>query len=168
MTRLPGNVRVPALLCALALSSACGSGKLPLPDGDVEPPISVDRILDDPEDFIGRRLRLSARVAEAHGTRAFTLKDDDPVMKEQMLVVTRRPIGRLLGEEQTTLKAGDELLVSGIVRPGDLAAIEAELGVDLEPKLEDRFRGKPVLVASEVVRTDSKEPEEPDTANPGY
>ena len=164
MTRFPGDVTVRALLSALILAAACNSGKLPLPDGDVEPPISVDRIVDHPEQFIGKRVRLAGRIAEVHGNRMFTLKDDDPVLKEQMLVVTRRPLP--LGEGPTALKPGDELLVTGVIRPGDVADVEAEMGVDLDAKLENRFRGKPILVASEVVRTDVKGAATPDTAAP--
>jgi hypothetical protein len=151
-------------LVLLALGAGCKSGKLPLPDGEIEPPISVDKIRDDPDEFIGDRVRLAARVAELHGTRMFTVRDDDPVLKEQMLVITRRPIA--LGEENTTLKAGDEVLVSGVVRPGDIADLEAEFEVDLETKLENRFRGKPVLVASEVVLTDENVVDTPDTLTP--
>lgn len=166
MTGFPGDVTVRALLSALILAAACNSGKLPRPDGDVEPPVSVDGIVDHPEQFIGKRVRLTGRAAEIHGNRMFTLKDDDPVLKEQMLVVTRRPLPRLLGEEPTTLKPGDELLVTGIVRPGDVADIEAEMGLDFDTKLEDRFRGKPILVASEVVLTDVKGAATPDTSAP--
>lgn len=166
MTRLPGDVTVRVLLSTLILAPACNSGKLPFPDGEVEPPISVDRIVDHPEQFIGERVRLAGRVAEIHGNRMFTLKDDDPVLKEQMLVVTRRPLPLLLGEDPTTLKPGDELLVTGVIRPGDVADIEAELALDLDTKLENRFRGKPILVVSEAVRTDVKESGTPDTLTP--
>ena len=144
---------------------ACKSGKL-LPDGEVEPPLSVDRIRDDPDDFIGDRVRLTAQVAETHGIRVFTVRDDDPVLQEQLLVVTRRPVATLLGEEKTTLRAGDRLLISGVVRPGDIADLEAELGVDLDTRLEGRFRGKPVLVAGELVRTDERVVDTPDTLTP--
>lgn len=166
---MTGRIRLATGLSALvllALGAGCKSGKLPLPDGEIEPPISVDKIRDDPDEFIGERVRLAARVAESHGTNMFTVRDDDPVLKEQMLVITRRPIAVLLGEENTTLKAGDELLVSGVVRPGDIGDLEAELGVDLDTKLENRFRGKPVLVASEVVRTDERVVDIPDTLTP--
>lgn len=166
MRRLsPGGI--PVALPALLLFAFGCAGKVPGPVVEQdEPPISVDRILDRPERFIGDRVRLSADVADSYGNRMFTLKDDDPMMKEQILVVTRRPIPPLLGEERTLLKTGDELLVSGVIRPGDIADIEAELGVDLDAKLEDRFRGKPILVASEVIRTDVKESDVPDTLAP--
>ena len=154
-------------LCLLApvTVAGCSSGKI-LPDGEIEPPISVDGIRHNPEQYIGDRVRLTAQVAESHGLRMFTVKDDDPVLKEQMLVVTRRPIAVLLGEERTTLQAGDQILISGVIRPGDIAAVEAELGVDLDTKLENQFRGKPLLVASELVLTDETVSDTPDTLTP--
>jgi hypothetical protein len=167
MTGLTGSLTALPMLALLLSFSGCKSGKLPLPDGEVEPPISVDRIRDDPDDFIGDRVRLSTEVAEVQGTRILTVKDDDPLLKEQMLVLTRRPIGALLGEEKTTLTPGDELLITGVVRPGDMADLEAELGLDLDTRLENRFRGTPVLVASELVRTDEKAAADaPDTSTP--
>jgi predicted small lipoprotein YifL len=168
MTRLPWLSAAAGLLVGLALGTACGA-KGPLPrDSDVEPPISVDRISDHPEQFLGERVRLAAHVAEQLGSRIFTLKDEDPVRKEQILVVTRRSLSRLLAEERTTLKPGERVLVSGVIRRCDVAEVEAELAVDLDPKLEERFRGKPMLVASEVVRTDDAagEAEGPDTLTP--
>lgn len=168
MTRLPRLSAALGLLVALALGTGCGA-KVPLPaDGDVEPPISVDRISDHPEQFLGERVRLAGHVAEQHGSRIFTLKDEDPVLKEQILVVTRRSLPQLLADERTTLKPGERVLVSGVIRRCDVADVEAELTVDLDPKLEERFRGKPMLVASEVVSTDAAagEAEPPDTLTP--
>ncbi len=166
MIRAPRAVAALPTFAVLLVLGACPGGKLPLPDGEVEPPMSVDRIRDRPDEFVGERVRLTASLAEPHGNRVFTLKDDDPMLKEQLLVVTRRPLPQLLAEEQTTLRPGDQLLVTGVIRRGDLAAIESELGVELDPKLENRFRDTPVLVASEVVRTGSKEPDPPDTLGP--
>jgi hypothetical protein len=159
----PALLLVPAALGTLLILGCRGmAGK-----SEVEPPISVDRITDQPEAFTGERVRLSARVAEPHGNRVLTLKDDDPVRKEQMLVVTRRPLAELLGEDRTGVASGDQLLVTGVVHAGDLPEIERELGLDLAPELEKRFRGKPILVASEIVRTDVKDsPATPDTLSP--
>jgi hypothetical protein len=167
MSRAIGGFVVIAFVAGFALSSGC-AGKTSAPGpNQSKPEISVDHILDSPQDFIGDRVRLSGDVAEPHGERMFTLQDDDAINKEQMLVVTRRPVSRLLGEERTTLNSRDEVLVTGVIRPGDLAAIEAELGLDIDSKLENRFRGKPVLLASEVVRTDERPSADvPDTLTP--
>ncbi len=158
MTRLPRVLAVLPALAVMALAPACAGAKLPLPDGEVEPPVSVDRIRHRPAEFIGKRVRLAADIGELYGERVFTLKDDDPAFKEQLLVITTKLLPELLAEEWTLLKPGEKLLVSGTIRGGALAELEAELGVDLDPRLEARFRDKPVLVATEVVRTGDKEP----------
>ena len=104
MSRAIAGFVVIAFVAGFALSSGC-AGKTSAPGpNQSKPEISVDHILDSPQDFIGDRVRLSGDVAEPHGERMFTLQDDDAINKEQMLVVTRRPVSRLLGEERTTLE----------------------------------------------------------------
>ena len=110
---------------------------------------------------------LGAAVAEQRGSRVFVLKDHDPAFKEHMLVITTKPLPDLLGEARTSLQAGEKLLLTGVVHREPLAALESELGVQLEESVRTRFEGTPVLVATEVVRTDDREPEAADTA-PGY
>jgi hypothetical protein len=133
----------------------------------VDPPVSVDRIRDTPDAYIGKRVRLGAAVAEQRGSRVFVLKDHDPAFKEHMLVITTRPLPDLLGEARTTLTPGEKLLLTGVVHREPLASLEGELGVQLEEGVRARFEGTPVLVATEVVRTGDREPEPPDTAS-GY
>jgi hypothetical protein len=60
----------------------------------------------------------------------------------------------MLGEGGAELRGGDELLVTGVVRTGDLAGLEAKLGVELDADTEKRFRDKPVVIISELIRTD--------------
>ena len=163
-SRSPHARVLPFTFAALFLAVACAQG--PLAGGaDVEPPVSVDTIRDDPEEYLGERVRISAHVAQIHGSRILTLRDEDPVAREQILVVTRRSLPRLLGES-TALEPG-KLLVSGIVRRFDVAELRQELNVD-RPRLEQRFRGKPMIVASEVVRTDDARQgaDAPDTLSP--
>jgi hypothetical protein len=166
MVRRPRSRYAGAFAALWMLVAGCaGSGSVP--GADAEPPISVDRIRDTPEAFIGERVRLAAAVAEQYGSRMLALKDDDPAFKEQMLVITSRPLSVLLGDGGGTLRKGETLLVTGTVRAGRLTELERELGVQLDPQVRARYEGKPVLVASEIVRTGDRETEAPDTA-PGY
>ena len=163
MVRRPRS-RFAAIATLWALAGGC-AGSTPLPRGaDAEPPISVDRIRDTPDAFIGQRVRLAAAVAEQYGSRLFALSDDDPAFKERMLVITTRPLSRLLGEGQTALQAGETLLVTGTVRAGRLTELEAELGITIDPRVKQRYEGKPVLVATEIVHTGDRDPEPADTA----
>jgi hypothetical protein len=164
MTRPAGGAAVAAVL-SIGMLAGCG-GTVPGTGADIEPAVSVDRITDRPADFAGERVRLSGRVAEVYSARALSLRDDDPVRQEHLLVVTRRPVARLLGESGGTLHQDDELLVTGVIRVGDLPGLEAELGIELEERIRNRFRGKPVLVASELVRTDVRGSASPDTVPP--
>jgi hypothetical protein len=70
-----------------------------------------------------------------------------------LLGIARRPIRQLLGEGGAELKGGDEVLVTGVVRTGELPEIESQLGVEVDAGTEKRFRDKPVVVISEMVRT---------------
>ena len=133
----------------------------------VDPPVSVDRIRDTPDAYVGKRIRLGASVAEQRGSRVFVLKDHDPAFKEHMLVITTKPLSDLLGESRTGLEAGEKVLLTGVVHREPLAALEGELGVQLEEGVRARFEGTPVLVATEVVRTGDREQEPPDTTG-GY
>ena len=119
-----------------------------------KPPISVDGIRDTSEAFAGKRVRFTGHVDRVLGSRALIFKDQDPAGKEHLLGVTRRPIRQLLGEGGAELKGGDEVLVTGVVREGDLAGLEAKLGVELDADTEKRFRDKPVVIISEMIRTD--------------
>ena len=145
------------------LAAGCAGGSAGA-DTKVDPPVSVDRIRDTPDAYVGKRVRLRAAVAEQRGSRVFVLKDHDPAFKEHMLVITTKPLPDLLGEARTSLQAGEKLLLTGVVHREPLAALESELGVQLEEAVRARFEGTPVLVATEVVRTDDREPEPADTA----
>jgi hypothetical protein len=87
-------------------------------------------------------------------SRVLIFRDQDPRNKEHMLGVTRRPIRQMLAEGGAELEKDDQVLVTGVVRSGGLADIEAAMGVDFDDETEKRFRDKPVVIISELVRTD--------------
>ena len=144
-----GSAGLAALLLAGGGPQAVGQDKSP-----EKPPMSVDGIRDTSEAFAGKRVRFTGHVDRVVGSRALIFKDQDPAGKEHLLGVTRRPIRQLLGEGGAELKGGDEVLVTGVVREGDLAGLEAKLGVELDADTEKRFRDKPVVIISEMIRTD--------------
>lgn len=144
-----------AVLAALMLAgqggvAAAQQAKDKSPD---KPPMSVDGIRDTTEAFAGKRVRFTGNVDRVLGSRVLIFKDQDPTGKEHLLGITRRPIRQLLGEGGAELKSGEEVLVTGVVRTGELPAIESELGVEVDAATEKRFREKPVVVVSEMVRT---------------
>jgi hypothetical protein len=99
-------------------------------------------------------VRFTGNVDRVLGSRVLIFKDQDPAGKEHLLGITRRPIRQLLGEGGVELKGGDEVLVTGVVRTGELAALETKLGVEVDADTEKRFRDKPVVIISEMIRTE--------------
>ena len=89
-----------------------------------------------PDRYIGRTVALSGEVEGIYGPYAAWLRDAG------VLVVRRRPEPTWFDE------AGAH--VTGTVRRFDLAALEAELGIDLNEELLAGFAGDPVVVADEI------------------
>ena len=147
--RVPGSALLAALLLGGGAGRVFAQGESPK-----KPPMSVDGITDTSEAFRGRRVRFTGHVDRVLGSRVLIFKDQDPSGKEHMLGVTRRPIRQLLGEGGAELERGDRVLVTGVVRTGDMAGLEAELGVDLDADTERRFGDQPVVVISEMIRTE--------------
>jgi hypothetical protein len=153
---MTGSYRVlgSALLAAFMLAGRGAVGVAQTQEKSPEkPPMSVDGIRDTTEAFAGKRVRFTGTVDKVVGSRVLIFKDQDPTGKEHLLGITRRPIRQLLGEGGAELKGGEEVLVTGVVRTRELPAIESELGVELDAGTEKRFREKPVVVISEMVRT---------------
>lgn len=143
-----------AAVLGLLLSIGDGGRAAAQDKSPEKPPMSVDGIRDTSEAFAGKRVRFTGNVDRVLGSRVLILKDQDPAGKEHLLGITRRPIRSMLGEGGVELKGGDEVLVTGVVRTGDLAGLEAKLGVELDADTEKRFRDKPVVIISEMVRTE--------------
>jgi hypothetical protein len=153
---MTGPYRVLASALLVAMLAAAGTGRaLAQGESPKEPPMSVDAITDTTEAFTGQRVRFTGHVDKVLGSRVLIFRDQDARNKEHMLGVTRRPIRQMLGEGGAELEKGDQVLVTGVVRSGGLADVEAELGVDFDDETEKRFRDKPVVIVSEIVRTGS-------------
>ena len=146
-------VVAPALFVVLLLGHAGGRADAQQQEPS-KPPMSVDGITDSSDAFQGKRVRFTGHVDQVLGSKVLILQDDDSGDKEHMLGVTRRPIGQMLGEGGAKLSKGDRVLVSGIVRTGSLPDIEARLGLDLDADTKKRFRDKPVVIISELIRTE--------------
>jgi hypothetical protein len=154
---MTGSYRIlgSAVLAALVLVGRWGvaAAQATKEKSPEKPPMSVDGIRDTTEAFAGKRVRFTGTVDRVLGSRVLIFKDKDPTGKEHLLGITRRSIRQLLGEGGAELKGGDEVLVTGVVRTRELPAIESELGVEVDAATEKRFREKPVVVVSEMVRT---------------
>ena len=113
--------------------------------------ISVDDIAANPGAYLGQTVTVGGPIGELVGTRAFTLNDNDVLGNDQVLVVGAKPFSAIPGRQaDASLLADDTVQVTGTVRTFDLAAVEQEVGADLQ---DDRFRdwgGKPAIVAQSI------------------
>lgn len=109
---------------------------------------TVDEVKETPERFYGRQVRLTGEVDEVFSDRAFELEGTGWAFDDDITVLARTSV-QLAG---AGLEDGDELIVSGTVRPMVVAEVERELGWDLSPELEVRLKERPVLVADSIRR----------------
>jgi hypothetical protein len=138
-----------ALLATLTLAcrQSAGSGDRPR-DGA---PVSVGTVKDNADDFVGQRLRLSGAVGAVFSDRAFELESRDWLLKDRLTVLTRTRVR--FGAEP--LRAGEAVVVTGTVRRFSRGHIERELGWDLGGDAENRLRGRLVVIADQISRTDT-------------
>lgn len=109
---------------------------------------TVDEVKEEPGRFYGQQVRLTGEVDELFSDRAFELEGTGWAFDDNITVLTRSGVQFVGGG----LERGDELIVSGTVRPMVVTEIEQELGWDLSPELEVRLKERPVLVAESIRR----------------
>lgn len=107
---------------------------------------TVEQVTEEPNRFIGERVRLSGEVDNVYSAQAFELESDDPIFDNEILVLTKSPV-MLAGE---TLDNGDDVVVTGTIRMLTVAVIERDLGWDLVSTLEARWQNKPIVVADRI------------------
>lgn len=135
-------------MLGLSVGAACNRGGGKNNGGTASPTDAptVERIIEQPHQFIGKRVTLTGEVDTVHGPQAFELEGEGLIFDEEILVLTRSPV-RLAGD---MLEDEDDVIVTGTVRMLVVADIERELGWDLDPALETQWQNKPVLVAEAI------------------
>lgn len=111
---------------------------------------SVDAIKEAPERFYGKTVRLVGKVDETPSDRAFNLEGTEWAFNDNIAVLTKTPV-RIGG---APLAAGDEVVVTGTVRPYSVAEVEREIGWTITPDLEAKIRKRPVLIAQSLRKLD--------------
>lgn len=110
---------------------------------------SVNRIEDIrgwPMRYLGRNVTVVGEVDKVLDERAFELEGDGVLSPKKLLVMARAPVR--FGP--TKLADGEELVVSGTVRPMAPGQIDRELGQSVDPALAERYRDQIVLIADSV------------------
>jgi len=131
-----------ALACAAFILAAP-----PLAQPDDEPGILTSgRLAQSPDQYYGEHVRVRGEVARTFDRRAFTLDEDRPLLRHDLLVVAPRPL--------VNVREGAEVVVSGYVRrlvPSELRR-DYDWFADTVPR--DALDGagrRPVLVADSIV-----------------
>jgi hypothetical protein len=142
-----GRAMVLALLALTSMLLPAWPARAAEPGGT-----TVHEIVADPSAYYGETVMLTGAVEESLGSRSFTLEDDDLLYNDTLVVVSSRPVlddngGPLDLREAVALN----LLITGTVRPFDLAAIEREIGFDLADARFAGWEGKPAIVARSVI-----------------
>ena len=112
---------------------------------------TIEEITDDPAAFFGATVTVGGTVDRMVGPRAFVLDNSELVTEDHLLVVSADRLPMVQGRPAAApLLEEDYVLVTGPVRRFNLAAVEREVGVDLDDGLFAEWAGRPAVVARAV------------------
>lgn len=107
-------------------------------------------VLENPDQYYGRRIDVVGDVDQVIGVRAFTIDTPQP-LSDKLLVISRQPIQPIGGgPDEYLYKSEDRVEVMGEVREFRLRAMERALGMDLSDEEFRSWEGKPVMIADEI------------------
>jgi hypothetical protein len=117
------------------------------------PAATIDQIVQNPQAFVGRPVTVAGAMVQVIGQRGAVLMDLRPAFSSRVLVVSARPLPNLATPATQPFVLQDNIIrVAGTVELLDLAAVEQQLGLALDPATFRQFVGQPVIVAREVTR----------------
>lgn len=112
--------------------------------------VSPDEIFDNPEAYYYKPIAVKGEVEQLMGGNAFTIEDDeltDEVLGSEDLLV----IG---ADSNPTLEADSGVVVTGVIRPLDVAEVERYYGISLDSEyleeVESKYTERPVLLTTGV------------------
>lgn len=109
---------------------------------------TVDKVRESPSYFYGKQVRVAGKVEDIVTDRAFELEGAGWAFHDNIMVFTKTPVqmtGGLLGK-------GDEVIITGTVRPFVTAEVEREIGWDISQETEIKLKERPVIVADSIRR----------------
>lgn len=99
-----------------------------------------------PSAYYGKRLTVTGEVENINSPVAYTLDEDKLLGGEDLLVLHTQP--------QIKVKRGEEITISGVLRPLVIADLERDYDLtwdlNLRKQLEAKYRNKPVLVVTNL------------------
>ena len=114
--------------------------------------VTVADITSNWTNYEGKTVSVVADVEEVLGPRAFMLDEDDSLeggVDDDLLALSPKA-GNLANIDDQWLD--NKVRVTGVVRRFVVADVEREIGWDLDPGVEAKFKDKPVLIATSVER----------------
>ena len=126
---------------------------------------TLQRIVTEPEQFVGEDVAVGGEVREIISPHAFTVGQHG-FFGPDLLVVTKEPLADPTGRSGSRpVLEGDAVTVAGDVRRFDRAAVERDLGIDLRREFDSFVgddlvarRGDPALRAESVTFASSTTP----------
>lgn len=118
----------------------------PTPTSEQQATATVDQVRESPTSFYGKQVRLAGEVDAILTDRAFELEGAGWAFHDNITVFTKTPVqmaGGLIGR-------GDEVIITGTVRPFVTAEVERELGWDISRETEIKLKERPVLIADSI------------------
>ena len=107
---------------------------------------TVDKVRESPSYFYGKQVRIAGKVEDIVTDRAFELEGAGWAFHDNIMVFTKTPVqmvGGLLGK-------GDEVIITGTVRPFVTGEVEREVGWDISQETEIKLKERPVIVADSI------------------
>lgn len=112
--------------------------------------LTVDDILDNPDQYIGRTVAVKGDVGEMlEENRIFTLSDGDVLGSDELLVGVSNP--DLL---RNGLQGGDQIVVNGTVEMFRLQEVERRFNMDLDDGQYQDYEGKPAILAQTITKVE--------------
>lgn len=110
---------------------------------------TISDIKDNPEKYVGKRVRVEGSVDEVYGNRSLKV-ENDKFFDDELLVIAKKPLNELTGDK-VSLTEDAQVEVAGTVRQYRQVEIERETGWDLDPQIEMEFEGiKTALILDEI------------------
>jgi hypothetical protein len=118
---------------------------------------TLDQVTENPAAYYNRTVTVAGEVDTVYSPRAFSVEDDDVLFDDDIMVISAQPLPRVVGRfGDAEVLEDDIVLVTGTVRPFNLAEIEREIGVDLDDDLFAYWTGNSAILASSVTVTPRK------------
>jgi hypothetical protein len=106
-------------------------------------------ITSDPQQYYGKQLAVTGEINGVQGANTFTLDENQLIGGQELLVLQPTATAN-----QTALQNGEQVAVTGTLRPFVVADLEREYGFSwdtgIQQQLEAEYSNRPVLVADEV------------------